>query len=163
MVSLFPPTFNNRPNGNRRDIMQLLADMKPAFLRFPGGNYLEGGTIATRFDWKKTIDDISQRPGHMDDAWRYWSSDGMGLLEFLEWCEDLRMEPLVAVYAGYSMNRQGLQRVAPGHDLEPYVQDALDEIEYVDRRRQHHLGRAPGEGRASGAVPADLRGNRQRG
>jgi alpha-N-arabinofuranosidase len=55
----------------------------------------------------------------------------MGLLEFLEWCEDLHMEPLVAVYAGYSMNRQGLQRVAPGHDLEPYVQDALDEIEYV--------------------------------
>jgi alpha-L-arabinofuranosidase len=131
MVSLFPPTFEGRPNGNRPDIMRLLADMKPAFLRFPGGNYLEGGTIATRFDWKKTIGDISQRPGHMDDAWRYWSSDGMGLLEFLQWCEDLRMEPLLAVYAGYSMNRQGLQRVAPGRDLEPYVQEALDEIEYV--------------------------------
>jgi alpha-N-arabinofuranosidase len=131
MVSLFPPTFNERPNGNRRDIMQLLADMKPAFLRFPGGNYLEGGTIATRFDWKKTIGDVSQRPGHMDDAWRYWSSDGMGLLEFLEWCEDLHMEPLLAVYAGYSMNREGLQRVAPGPDLAPYVQDALEEIEYV--------------------------------
>jgi alpha-N-arabinofuranosidase len=111
--------------------MRLLADMKPAFLRFPGGNYLEGGTIATRFDWKKTIGDISQRPGHMNDGWRYWSGDGMGLLEFLEWCEDLRMEPLLAVYAGYSMNRQGLQRVAPGRDLEPYVQEALDEIEYV--------------------------------
>jgi alpha-N-arabinofuranosidase len=131
MVSLFPPTFEGRPNGNRPDIMRLLADMKPAFLRFPGGNYLEGGTIATRFDWKKTIGDISQRPGHMDDAWHYWSSDGMGLLEFLQWCEDLRMEPLLAVYAGYSMNRQGLQRVAPGRDLEPYVQEALDEIEYV--------------------------------
>jgi len=131
MVSLFPPTFNNRPNGNRRDIMQLLADMKPAFLRFPGGNYLEGNTIATRFDWKKTIGDVSQRPGHMNDGWRYWSGDGMGLLEFLEWCEDLHMEPLLAVYAGYSMNRQGLQRVAPGPDLQPYVQEALDEIEYV--------------------------------
>src|ERR1017187_2704825 len=65
MVSLFPPTFNNRPNGNRPDIMRILADFKPAFLRFPGGNYLEGNTIETRFDWKKTIGDIAQRPGHM--------------------------------------------------------------------------------------------------
>jgi alpha-N-arabinofuranosidase len=128
MVSLFPPTWNNRPNGNRKDIMQILADMKPAFLRFPGGNYVEGRTIATRFDWKKTIGDISQRPGHMNDAWRYWSSDGMGLLEFLEWCEDLHMQPVLAVYAGYSLAGE---RVAPGKDLEPFVQDALDEIEYV--------------------------------
>jgi alpha-N-arabinofuranosidase len=54
-VSLFPPTFNNRANGNRPDLMQILADMQPKFLRFPGGNYLEGNTIAERFDWKKTI------------------------------------------------------------------------------------------------------------
>jgi alpha-N-arabinofuranosidase len=128
LVSLFPPTHNNRPNGNRPDIMQLLADMHPSFLRFPGGNYLEGDTIATRFDWKKTIGDISERPGHLNDAWRYWSTDGMGLLEFLEWCEDLHMQPVLAVYAGYSLRQQ---RVAPGPDLEPYVKDALDEIEYV--------------------------------
>jgi len=127
-VSLFPPAYNNRPGGNRRDVMQLLADMKPAFLRFPGGNYLEGNTIATRFDWKKTIGDPSQRPGHMDDAWRYWSSDGMGLLEFLDWCDDLHMQPLLAVYAGYSLRQE---RVAPGPALEPFVKDALDEIEYV--------------------------------
>ncbi len=127
-VSLFPPTFNNRPNGNRKDIMQILADMKPAFLRFPGGNYLEGNTIETRFDWKKTLGPISERPGHMDDAWRYWSSDGMGLLEFLEWCEDLRMQPVMGVYAGYSLRQV---RVKAGPDLAPYVQDALDEIEYV--------------------------------
>ena len=127
-VSLFPPTFNNRPNGNRKDIMQLLADMHPAFLRFPGGNYLEGNTVATRFDWKKTVGDISQRPGHMDDAWRYWSSDGMGLLEFLEWCEDLHMQPVLAVYGGYSLRGE---RIAAGPALQPYVQDALDEIEYV--------------------------------
>jgi alpha-N-arabinofuranosidase len=128
MVSLFPPTWNNRPNGNRKDIMQILADMKPGFLRFPGGNYVEGRTIATRFDWKKTIGDISQRPGHMNDAWRYWSSDGMGLLEFLEWCEDLHMQPVLAVYAGYSLAGE---RVAAGKDLLPFVQDAIDEIEYV--------------------------------
>ena len=69
LVSLFPPTFNNRPNGNRKDIMQLLADMHPSFLRFPGGNYLEGNTFATRFNWKETIHDISKRPGHQDARW----------------------------------------------------------------------------------------------
>ena len=128
MVSLFPPTFDNRANGNRKDIMQLLADMKPAFLRFPGGNYLEGNTIETRFDWKKTLGGVSLRPGHMHDAWGYWSSDGMGLLEFLEWCEALNMQPVMGVYAGYSLRQQ---RVKAGADLEPYVKDALDEIEYV--------------------------------
>jgi alpha-N-arabinofuranosidase len=127
-VSLFPPTWKDRPNGNRKDIMQLLADMKPAFLRFPGGNYLEGRTIATRFDWKKTVGDISQRPGHLDDAWHYWSTDGMGLLEFLEWCEDLKMQPVVGVYAGYSLSGE---QAAAGPDLQPFVQDAIDEIEYI--------------------------------
>ena len=127
-VSLFPPTYKDRPNGNRPDIMRLLADMHPMFLRFPGGNYLEGGQIETRFDWKKTIGPIEERPGHLDDAWGYWSSDGLGLLEFLEWCEDLNMEPVLAVYAGYSLRQV---RVKAGPDLEPYVKDALDEIEYV--------------------------------
>ena len=126
-VSLFPPTYNNRPNGTRPDIVQLLADMKPKFLRFPGGNYLEGNTIAERFNWKETIGDVSQRPGHRS-PWGYWSTDGFGLLEFLEWCEDLQMEPLLGVYAGYSLRRE---YVEPGPKLQPYVHDALDEIEYI--------------------------------
>jgi alpha-N-arabinofuranosidase len=125
-VSLFPPTYNERPNGRRRDIMQLLADMHPAFLRFPGGNYVEGNTFDTRFDWKKTVGDISQRPGHYDDAWHYWSTDGMGLLEFLEWCEDLHMQPVLAVYAAYSM-RQG----SVTNELDFCVKEAMDELEYV--------------------------------
>jgi alpha-N-arabinofuranosidase len=127
-VSLFPPTFANRANGNRPDLMQLLADMNPKFLRFPGGNYLEGNTIETRFNWKNTVGDVSQRPGHLNDGWGYWSADGLGLLEFLEWCEDLHMQPLLAVYAGYALKHDYIK---PGSDLEPYVQDALDEIEYV--------------------------------
>jgi alpha-N-arabinofuranosidase len=126
-VSLFPPTFNNRPNGNRADIMQLLADMQPKFLRLPGGNYLEGDYFNERFDWKKTVGDISQRPGHRS-PWNYWSTDGFGLMEYLNWCEDLKMEPLLAVFAGYTLRHD---YVKPGPDLEPYVQDALDEIEYV--------------------------------
>jgi len=127
LVSLFPPTFKGRGNGNRQDIMQLLADMRPAFLRFPGGNYLEGHMFSTRFDWKKTIGPIDQRPGHLS-PWNYRSTDGMGLLEFLEWCEDLNMEPLLAVFAGYTLNRDYLEA---GPLLQPFVDDALEEIEYV--------------------------------
>ncbi len=130
LVSLFPPTYRNRPNGFRVDLMEKLAAMHPTFLRFPGGNYLEGNHINERFDWKKTIGPWVDRPTH-PSPWHYHSSDGMGLLEFLEWCEDLKMNPLLAVYAGFSLPEGGGERVKPGADLEPYVQDALDEIEYV--------------------------------
>jgi len=127
LVSLFPPAYHDRPNGNRIDIMEKLAAMRPSFLRFPGGNYLEGDRIENRFDWKKMIGPLVDRPTH-PTTWGYHSSDGMGLLEFLEWCEDLHMRPVLAVYGGYSL---GGQVVKPGPDLEPYVQDVLDEIEYV--------------------------------
>ena len=127
LVSLFPPTYLDRPGGNRIDLMDKLAAMRPKFLRLPGGNYLEGDHIADPFDWKKTIGPWVDRPTH-PSPWRYRSTDGMGLLEFLEWCQDLKMEPVLAVYAGYSLQQE---HVEPGAALEPYVQDALDEIEYV--------------------------------
>jgi alpha-N-arabinofuranosidase len=126
-VSLFPPTYRDRPNGNRMDLMRKMADLKPSFLRMPGGNYLEGITIPDRFQWKQTLGPIEQRPGHLG-TWGYRSDDGLGLLEFLEWCEDLHMQPLLAVWAGYALNGT---HVNPGPDLAPYVQDALDEIQYV--------------------------------
>ena len=127
LVSLFPPTYHGRAGGDRIDIMDKMAAMHPRFLRLPGGNYLEGEHIPDRFDWKKTIGPWVDRPTHAS-PWRYRSSDGMGLLEFLEWCEDLRMEPVLAIYAGYSLAQE---HVDPGPALQPYVQDALDEIEYV--------------------------------
>jgi len=127
LVSLFPPTWNDRPNGLRKDIMQMLVDLNPKFLRFPGGNYVEGNKIEDRFPWAKTLGPIENRPGHAC-CWGYRSSDGMGLLEFLEWCEDMHAEPLLAVYAGYSL---GGEHVKAGPELEPFVQEALDEIEYV--------------------------------
>jgi alpha-N-arabinofuranosidase len=127
LVSLFPPTYHDRANGNRTDLMEKLAAMHPAFLRFPGGNYLEGDHIPDRYQWKKTIGPLVDRPTH-PSPWSYHSSDGLGLLEFLEWCEDLKMQPVMAVYAGYSMAQE---HVKPGPDLDPYVQDALDEIEFV--------------------------------
>ncbi|HWD21443.1 MAG TPA: alpha-L-arabinofuranosidase C-terminal domain-containing protein [Verrucomicrobiae bacterium] len=138
LVSLFPPTWHDRPNGNRIDIMQKLADMKPSFLRFPGGNYVEGDTVETRFDWKKTVGPLDHRPGHQC-PWGYRSSDGLGLLEFLEWCEDLHMQPVLAVYAGYNLKGH---HIDAGPALEPYVQDALDEIEYVTGDSSAKWGRA---------------------
>src|SRR5580765_605714 len=126
-VSLFPATWNDRPNGLRKDLMQMLVDLNPKFLRFPGGNYVEGDTIETRFDWKKTIGPLVRRHGHQC-PWGYRSTDGLGLLEFLEWCEDMKAEPVLAVYAGYSL--KGVH-VNPGTDLEPFVKEAMEEIEYV--------------------------------
>ena len=127
LVSLFPPTYRDRANGNRIDLMEKLAAMHPHFLRLPGGNYLEGDHIPERYQWKKTIGPLVDRPTH-PSPWGYRSSDGLGLLEYLEWCEDLKIQPVLAVYAGYSMRQE---HVAPGSALEPYIQDALDEIEYV--------------------------------
>ncbi len=127
LVSLFPPTWGDQPNGFRKDLLQMLADMNPKFLRFPGGNYLEGDTAATRFEWKQTLGPIEERHGH-PGPWGYRSTDGLGLLEFLQWCEDMKAEPLLAVYAGYSLKGA---HIDAGAGLEPFVQEALEEIEYV--------------------------------
>ncbi len=127
LVSLFPPTYNNRSNGNRTDLMQMLVDMKPRFLRCPGGNFLEGPLITDAFPWKTTLGMLENRPGHKG-SWGYRPSDGMGLLEFLEWGEDMGAEPVLAVYAGYSLNGD---HIDAGPLLKPYVDDALEEIEYV--------------------------------
>lgn len=126
-VSLFPATHRDRPNGNRADLMQMMAGLQPTFLRLPGGNFLEGNTIADRFDWKATLGPLANRPGH-PGTWGYRSSDGLGLLEYLLWCDDLGMQPVLGIYAGYSLNGSF---VPPGPALFPYVQDALDEIEYL--------------------------------
>jgi len=107
--------------------MEMMAAMHPKFLRLPGGNYLEGDTIAERFEWKKTIGPLVDRPTHRS-PWNYRSSDGMGLLEFLEWTEDLGVQPVLAVYAGYSLKGE---HIDAGPALTPYVDDALDEIEFV--------------------------------
>jgi alpha-N-arabinofuranosidase len=126
-VSLFPPTWKDQPNGFRGDLMQMLVDMNPKFLRLPGGNYLEGDNTQRRFIWKETIGPVAMRKGHRG-PWGYRSTDGLGLMEYLLWCEDMGAEPVLAVYAGYSLNGK---HTDPGPELEPFVQDALDEIEYV--------------------------------
>ncbi len=127
LATLFPPTYNNRENGLRVDLMEKMAAMHPHFVRLPGGNYLEGDEMKDWYNFKETIGPLVDRPGHQA-PWTYWSTDGMGLLEFLEWTEDLHVEPVLAVYAGYALKHDYAK---PGKDLEPYVQAALDEVEYV--------------------------------
>lgn len=144
LVSLFPPTYKKRINGNRTDLMEKLAGLQPKFLRFPGGNFVEGNNLSDRYDWKQTRGPLEFRPGH-NGCWKYRSSDGLGLLEFMGWCEDLSIEPVLAVYAGYSLKGQ---HVPPGPLLEPYVQDALDEIEYLtgDAKTTHWGAIRAGDG-----------------
>jgi alpha-N-arabinofuranosidase len=125
-ITLFPQTYNNRKNGLRPDLMTMMKAMNPKFLRFPGGNYVEGNDFRNRFDWKRTVGDPDQRPGHQS-PWGYRSTDGLGLLEFMQWAEDVGAEPLVAVFAGYTLNGDYLT----ADYIDPLVNDALDEIEYI--------------------------------
>jgi alpha-N-arabinofuranosidase len=127
LVSLFPPTYKARENGFRPDLMQKLVDMKPKFLRFPGGNYLEGNNFKDRFPWKETLGPLENRPGHQG-TWGYRSSDGLGMMEFLQWCEDMGAKPVLGLFAGYALNHDYIKE---GPELSGFVQDALDEIEFV--------------------------------
>ena len=125
-VTLFAPSYKNRKNGLRVDLMEMMAEMRPKFVRFPGGNYLEGNNFANRFDWKRTIGNPDERPGHQS-PWGYRSTDGLGLLEFCQWAEDTGGEPVVGVFAGYVLGGDHLD----GDYIKPFIQDALDEIEYI--------------------------------
>ena len=127
-VSLFPPTYQDVANGLRPDLMKLMADMHPAFIRLPGGNYAEGSRFADRFAWKKMIGPADQRPGHQG-CWGYRSSDGFGLPQYLLWCKQLGAEPVLALFAGYTLNGDYVAAGSPELDL--YTKEALEEIEYV--------------------------------
>ncbi len=134
VVSLFPSaTFDNRTNGLRLDLGNMLAALQPSFMRYPGGNYIEAMNITNAVRWKKTIGDICQRPGHMDDAWGYWSTDGFGLHEYLQFCEDTGMTPLYAINSGQALGSDGAtNNTVPMDQMGPWVQDALDLIEYAN-------------------------------
>ncbi len=130
VVSLFPAkTFKDRPNGLRPDIAQLLADLQPAFMRFPGGCYVEGATFANRYRWKETIGPVEARPGHWC-LWNYRSTDGMGYHEFLELCEDIGCAALYVANAGLGCEfRHG--DFLPEERIDEMTRDALDAIEYA--------------------------------
>ncbi|OKL61374.1 putative alpha-L-arabinofuranosidase A [Talaromyces atroroseus] len=129
LVQLFPPTYNDRYNGLRDDVASFMADIQPSFLRFPGGNNLlssrEGASTSNRWKWNETIGPVVDRPGREGD-WGYPNTDALGLDEYLYWCEDMGLTPILAVWDGHSFGE-----IVSGSDLDPYVDDILDELEYV--------------------------------
>ncbi|TEB24480.1 arabinofuranosidase [Coprinellus micaceus] len=126
MLSLMPPTYKGRANGMRIDLAEALAVMKPGIFRFPGGNNLEGQTVDTRWKWRNTVGPLVDRPGRMGD-WSYINTDGLGLLEYLYWCEDLDAEPIMGVWAGYALGGTSV----PENQLDPYIQEAVDQINFA--------------------------------
>jgi alpha-L-arabinofuranosidase len=132
MVSLFPKdTYKQRPGGLRKDLVAMLEGMRPGFLRFPGGCVVEGCTLDNRIQWKKTIGDIAERPGHWD-LWGYRASDGLGYHEFLQLAEDLNAAPMYVVNVGMSCQARNSETVKDMDTLvKEYVQDTLDALDYA--------------------------------
>ncbi|THV87228.1 glycoside hydrolase [Aureobasidium pullulans] len=130
LVSVFPETFKGYQNGLRPDIAQGFYDLNPTFLRFPGGNNLEGYSPAQRWKWWETLGPLQNRPGRVGD-WNYYNTQGLGLLEYLEWTEAMNIEPVLAVYAGFSLDVYGQNGASyPPEQMPEILQEALDELEY---------------------------------
>jgi len=141
MISLFPDdTWKGRSGGLRADLVQLLADLKPGFIRFPGGCIVEGYELATRYQWKKTIGKVEERKT-MINRWNtefkhrpapdYYQSFGMGFFEYFQLAEDLGAEPLPVLSCGMACQFNSAE-VVPMDQLDPYIQDALDLIEFAN-------------------------------
>jgi alpha-L-arabinofuranosidase len=127
LVSLFPPTYNNEPNGLRPDLVKMLAGLKPSFVRFPGGCFVEGNTLANAFRFKETLGPIDQRQGR-DCFWGYYSTDGLGYYEYLRLIEDLGADPIFCFNPGG--NNGARERIALDQ-LEPWLQEAVDAVEFA--------------------------------
>ncbi|KAJ4817089.1 alpha-L-arabinofuranosidase 1 [Rhynchospora pubera] len=124
-VSVMPSdTFKG--HGFRNDLASMLSDLKPGFLRFPGGSYSQGGTLMNAFRWKSTVGPWEQRPGHFNDIWNYWTDDGLGFFEFLQLAEDIGALPVWVIHNGISLNDQ----INPS-SLPSFVEDVLDGIEFA--------------------------------
>ncbi|MGV3613892.1 MAG: alpha-L-arabinofuranosidase C-terminal domain-containing protein [Fimbriimonas sp.] len=121
-------TWKNRPNGLRKDLAEHVAGMKPAFVRFPGGCYIEGGDrLADRFNWKASLGPVHERGQIPRGMWGYPTTYGLGYHEYLQWCEDLGAEPMFVASAGMSH-----RETVPMDQMDAYVQEALDAIEYAN-------------------------------
>jgi len=130
MISLFPEkTFKNRPNGLRTDLAQYIADLKPSFVRWPGGCFVEGINVENTPNWKKSLGPVEKRPGTYS-VWGYWSSDGFGYHEYLQFCEDIHAAALYVFNIGVSCDfRSGT--FVPDEKVDSVINDILDGIEYA--------------------------------
>lgn len=141
MVSLFPvDTWQHRANGLRKDLVQLLYDMHPGFIRFPGGCIVEGRRLATRYRWKTTVGDIAERKTIIN-RWNdefdtrpapdYFQSFGLGFYEYFQLAEDIGAKPLPVLNCGMACEFNSSE-LAPLDQIDEYVQDALDLIEFAN-------------------------------
>ncbi|MCB0854648.1 MAG: alpha-L-arabinofuranosidase [Bacteroidetes bacterium] len=141
MISLFPQdTWKNRPGGLRKDLVQLLYDLEPGFLRFPGGCIVEGRTLAQRYQWKKTVGPVENRE-LLINRWNtefrhrptpdYFQTFGVGFFEYFQLSEDLGAEPLPILGCGMAC-QFNTGELVPLDELGPYVQDAIDLIEFAN-------------------------------
>ena len=143
-ISLFPQkTFNNRPNGMRADLAQALKELKPGVFRFPGGCIVEGTNKATRYQWKNTVGPVENRPININ-RWNYtfshkkfpdyYQSCGLGFFEYFLLSEDIGAEPLPVLNCGLSCQyeNQDPNENCPVDKLQPYIDDALDLIEFAN-------------------------------
>lgn len=151
MISLFPgDTWKNRPGGMRADMIQLLADMKPGFLRFPGGCIVEGFDLSNRYRWKNTIGPIEERQ-LMINRWNtefshrstpdYFQTFGLGFFEYFQLAEDIGAEPLPILNCGMACQFNAAE-VVPMQAIDPYIQDALDLIEFANGDVNSKWGKA---------------------
>jgi len=141
IVSLFPhDTWKNRPGGLRNDLVQKIADLKPGFIRFPGGCIVEGKDLTNRYQWKKTVGDVYDRTLIMN-RWNvefrhrpapdYYQTFGLGFYEYFLLSEDLGAEPLPILNCGMACQFNSGEVVAMD-ELQPYIDDAIDLIEFAN-------------------------------
>jgi alpha-N-arabinofuranosidase len=141
MVSLFPRgTWKRRPSGLRADMVQWLADMKPGFMRFPGGCIVEGDTLTNRYQWKTTIGPIAERK-LIINRWNkefkhrptpdYYQSFGLGFFEYFQLCEDIGAQPLPILNCGMACQFNSGE-LCPLDQIDPYIQDAIDLVEFAN-------------------------------
>ena len=146
-ISLFPTdTWKGRENGMRKDLAQALFDMHPGVFRFPGGCIVEGTQLPDRYQWKNTVGPVENRPLN-ENRWHYtfdyrfypdyFQSYGLGFFEFFQLCEDFGSEPLPVISCGLTCQFQNPDPTKPGvhaglDELEPYIQDALDLVEFAN-------------------------------
>jgi len=140
VVSLFPEkTFKKRPNGLRADLAQMLADMKPRFIRFPGGCLVHGDGLGNMYRWKNTIGPVQERK-EQRNIWGYHQTAGLGYFEYFQFCEDIGAKPLPVLPAAVSCQNSGGtwrvggtgQKAVPMNEMQDYIQEVLDLIEWAN-------------------------------
>jgi alpha-L-arabinofuranosidase len=150
LISLFPEdTWMDRPGGMRKDLVQMIADLKPGFLRFPGGCIVEGRDLTNRYQWKYTVGPVQERK-LIINRWNremknrpandYYQSFGLGFYEYFQLAEDMGAEPLPILNCGMSCQYNAAE-IVPLQDLDPYIQDALDLIEFANGDNRTEWGK----------------------